>query len=49
MANWKTTLFGLVAALPMIGKIVFPPLGVVWDAVGALGMALTGYFASDKK
>lgn len=54
MKNWKTTIFGLIASLPvmlpMLGVPHFGHLGNVTidQAVGGLGALLLGYFAKDR-
>ncbi len=52
MKNWKTTLFGVLAGLPMLlGGIGvhFGHLGVVSvdQAIGGVGALLLGFFAKD--
>jgi len=49
MANWKTSLAGLVAALAVASKSMWPEFSAIADAVAGLALALLGYFASDKK
>ena len=48
--NWKTTLFGFLAAvIPYVRGIIPVELTAVADAASALALALMGYFAADKK
>lgn len=49
MKNWKTTVSGLVAALPQIA-IMFGVSGVpmeVWNGISAIGLFLIGVLAKD--
>lgn len=48
--NWKTTLFGALAAiLPYARAIVPEQFSHIADAAAALAVALMGYFAADKQ
>lgn len=54
MKDWKTTLFGFLAALPALGhQLGVPSIGHIGNGdflslIGGVGMLLTGFFASDK-
>jgi hypothetical protein len=54
MKNWKTTLFGILAALPAllhsVGVAGFGHLGSVSidTAISSVGVLLLGWFAKDK-
>lgn len=50
MANWKTTLAGLLAAVaPIAAGAVPAAFHDIVTYAGALALALLGYFANDKK
>ena len=48
MNNLKTTITGVIAALSIVGKNIWPEGGPIFDAVMALAIALLAYFAADK-
>jgi len=49
MVNWKTTLFGLLAALPPIIDALVPVLPPKWAPIlSAISLAIAFYFAKDK-
>ena len=48
MKNWKTTLFGAIAALCLALAGVFPDLKEVLNTGAALFLAIATYFAKDK-
>lgn len=54
MKNWKTTLFGVMAALPaLLHAVGIAGIGHVGSvsvdtAIGAVGTALLGWYAKDK-
>jgi hypothetical protein len=49
MFNWKTTVFGALAALlPYVKSVLPAEFGQIADGVAALALALMGYFAADK-
>jgi hypothetical protein len=49
MVNWKTTVFGALAAiLPYLRGAVPPEYSAIVDAASALAIALLGLFAADK-
>lgn len=50
MINWKTTVFGALAAiLPYVRSMVPSEFAPVADALAALALALMGYFSADSK
>jgi len=49
MLNWKTTLFGVLAALPPIIDAAVPVLPPKWAPIlSALSLVIALYFAKDK-
>lgn len=50
MKNWKTTLSGLLAGLPLLLNQIAPVLPPKYAAIATgVGLVLTGYFAVDGK
>lgn len=50
--NWRTTLAGVLAAIGTVlstSALLPGPWGAIAGAIGALGTALLGLFAQDKK
>jgi hypothetical protein len=49
MPNWRTTLFGIIAFLPMFLNAITPIVPVPWDKfIMAISGAIAFYFAKDK-
>lgn len=45
MANWKTTIPGVLAGLAQAAKAAFPEYGIIADLATGLFLALLGIFA----
>jgi len=49
MLNWKTTLFGILAALPQLINFVIPAIPEPWAGlVSSIAVIIAFYFAKDK-
>ena len=48
MANWKTTVSGLIVAAAQGIKAAYPKYAGICDAVSAVAILALGYFAKDK-
>ncbi|MFA6290134.1 MAG: hypothetical protein WC637_00055 [Victivallales bacterium] len=50
MLNWKTTLFGFLAALPQLINFITPAIPEPWGGLASsIAIIIAFYFAKDKE